>query len=54
MREFVAERWASDTPEYRKLSATKIRSLVKKVGYQFFYRIFAITYRLFNFFQFMF
>ncbi|CAG8601187.1 2213_t:CDS:2 [Gigaspora rosea] len=30
MREFVAQLWAHDTPEYRKLSATKKRTLIKK------------------------
>ncbi|CAG8782188.1 12801_t:CDS:2, partial [Racocetra persica] len=30
MREFIAQIWTSNIPEYRKLSSTKIRSLVKK------------------------
>lgn len=32
MHDFIAERWNGDTPEYRKLSMTKKRSLVKKVN----------------------
>lgn len=34
MREFIAEKWNGNTPEYRKISMTKKRYLVEKV-YQF-------------------
>ncbi|CAG8746288.1 15529_t:CDS:2, partial [Gigaspora rosea] len=32
MHEFIARLWTSNTPEYHKLSTTKIQSLVKMIG----------------------